>query len=138
MLLLELFDNNNKSGDGGVVEELRGSILDMLTPLAAQGVPFITVQAIVNKMHELHSGLQIDRALVMHVLDPAEVKMVSKIEGDRVYFTLAPKDNKAGEDEAQKNADKVSANAMSQAKDNLKDQNNVTPEVAANPKTGPF
>lgn len=128
MLLLEIFEN--KPEGGSVVQELRDSILDMLMPLAAQGVPYVTVQAIVDKMQELGSGVAIDRALVMHVLDPAEVNMVSKIEGDRVYFGLNNDENanKAGEDEAQKNAEKVNSMAVQQAKNSMKQQNGVAPE----------
>lgn len=129
MLLLELFDK--KPEKGGVVQDLRDQMLDMLMPLATQGVPFVTIQAIVDKMKELNSGVSVDRALVMHVLDPAEVKMVSKIEGDRVYFGLDNEQNKAGEKEEEKNANKVNDMAVSQAKNNLKKQNGVTPEPAA-------
>jgi hypothetical protein len=129
MLLLELFDK--KPEKGGVVQDLRDQMLDMLMPLATQGVPFVTIQAIVDKMKELNSGVSVDRALVMHVLDPAEVKMVSKIEGDRVYFGLDNDQNKAGEKEEEKNANKVNDMAVSQAKNNLKKQNGVTPEPAA-------
>jgi hypothetical protein len=135
MLLREMFE---QADGGGVVQGLRDSILDMLMPLAAQGVPYVTVQAIVDKMKELDSGVSVDRALVMHVLDPQDVKMVSKIEGDRVYFGLSQDEdqNKAGPDAAEKNADKVSSMAMSQAKTNLKKQNGVAPEP--NPGEGPL
>lgn len=145
MFLLELFEgpkDNNGDDDNSVVRNLRDQILDILMPLAAQGVPFITVQAVVDKMKELQSGIQVDRALVMHVLDPVEAKMVSKIEGDRIYFTLSnPKDDE-DQSEEQAQQDKVGDMAMKQAKDSIKSQNGVapapSPEVAANPKTGPF
>jgi hypothetical protein len=141
MLLLEIFDEKPKGGS--VVQDLRDSMLDMLMPLAAQGIPYVTVQAIVDKMSELDSGVSVDRALVMHVLDPAEVKMISKIEGDRVYFGLnnpgeGEGDNANSQSEEEKNAAKVSNMAVDKAKSNMKKQNGIDPAVAANPSTGPF
>jgi hypothetical protein len=141
MLLLEIFEQ--KPEGGSVVQELRDSMLDMLMPLAAQGVPYVSIQAIVDKMGELESGVSVDRALVMHVLDPAEVKMITKIEGDRVYFALnnpgeGDSDNANGEAEAQKNAEKVSSMAVSQAKSNMKQQNGVVGADAAPGDAGPF
>ncbi|RYD49552.1 MAG: hypothetical protein EOP83_25010 [Verrucomicrobiaceae bacterium] len=139
MLLLELFDNT-PGGDeeGGVVRELRNDILDMLTPLAANGVPFITIQAIIDKMSEQRSGVAIDRALVMHVLDPADVKMINKIEGDRVYFSLSDDDeSEKGEDAEAKDEAKVSSMAMKSAKDNIKKKNGVAPAPEAPSSVAP-
>lgn len=138
MKLFELFEQTPKGEEeGGVVRELRNDILDMLTPLAANGVPYVTIQAIIDKMAEERSGVAIDRALVMHVLDPADVKMITKIEGDRVYFSLNdPEQAEKNDDEEQKDANKVSGMAMKQAKDNIKKDNGVAPEATGDNNVG--
>lgn len=127
MRLEELFEDE----EGSVVDDLRAAILDMLTPLAAQGVPKVSIQAIIDKMRDVHSGVAVDRALVMHVLDPQTVKMVKKIEGDSVFFSLADDEaNAASEDEEQKAADRVKSTAVDQAKKQIKAKNGVAPTKA--------
>jgi hypothetical protein len=119
MRLHDLFEDE----EGGVVQELRDAILDLLTPLAAQGIPKVSIQAIIDKMRDVHSGVAIDRALVMHVLDPQDVKMVTKIEGDTLYFNLSDENSRAvSDDEKEKEADKMKTTAVNQAKKSIKDK----------------
>ncbi len=134
MLLNELFDQNEGSN---VVQELRDAIIDMLTPLAAQGVPQVSVQQIIDKMREEHTGVAIDRALVMHVLDPQEVKLVTKIEGDAVHFNLADEDKyAAGEDQQQKDEKHMKSTALKQATKSVQDKG--APAPAPKPSDNPF
>lgn len=131
MLLNELFDETEGSS---VVQELRDAIIDMLTPLAAQGVPKVSVQQIIDKMREEHTGVAIDRALVMHVLDPQEVKLVTKIEGDTVFFNLSDEDKyAAGEDQQEKDAKHMQSTALKQATKNVKAKPSPAPKPDANP-----
>lgn len=131
MLLNELFDETEGSS---VVQELRDAIIDMLTPLAAQGVPKVSVQQIIDKMREEHTGVAIDRALVMHVLDPQEVKLVTKIEGDTVFFNLSDEDKyAAGEDQQEKDAKHMQSTALKQATKNVKAKPTPAPKPDANP-----
>lgn len=132
MRLQDLFEDDG--GDTGVVQELRDAILDMLTPLAAQGLPKISIQAIIDKLRDVHSGVAIDRALVMHVLDPQEVKMITKIEGDSVYFKLAdPTEREVSDEKAEQEKDHLKSTAVDQAKANMKRQNGVAPSPAPSP-----
>lgn len=113
MLLWELFDSNPLD----IVDGLRDQIMDVLTPFAANKVPYVSVDQIIDRLHDAQSGMAVDRALVVHVLDPAKVKMVKSIEGDRVYLDLPNiHQDEANEDEKQKNANKVKATATKQAK----------------------
>jgi hypothetical protein len=129
MRLHELFEDDD--GDTGVVQELRDAILDMLTPLAAQGVQKVSIQAIIDKLRDVHSGVAIDRALVLHVLDPQQVKMITKIEGDSVFFNLPdPTEREVSDEKAEQEQDHLKATAVDQAKANMKKQNGVSSSPA--------
>lgn len=122
MLLFELFDSGiGDSGEGDLIHDLRQSIMDILTPLASQGVPFVTVQSVMDQLNQLRSGIAIDRNLVMTVLDPEKVKMITKIEGDRIYFTVPTADpRKVDDNQAEKDKDHVNQQAQKQAEKNIK------------------
>lgn len=117
MRLYELFADEVIDHDSGdVVADLRNDIMDYLMPLAANGVPYVSMQSVIDKMREHQSGLEIDRALVMQVLDPDQVKLVTKIEGDRLYFKLPiPDERKVEQGQKQKEEDKFHKKAGEQA-----------------------
>lgn len=118
MLLLELFDEYRPDD---IVQELRDDIIDFLMPLAANGVPYVSMGSIIDKLRDRRSGIEVDRALVMQVLDPDVVKLVTKIEGDRVYFKLpTPADRDVPQDQEEKEKQKVTKTAAKQAQKNLK------------------
>ena len=115
MLLFELF-----SDDGDVVQRLRDDIVDLLLPLAAHGVPFVTVDKIMDKMRGKRTGFEITRDLVFQVLDPDKVAIINKIEGDRVYFSMPNDEDRAvSDDQAQKDQNTVADKAAAQAKQNM-------------------
>lgn len=122
MLLFELFvdDQNPSQDDGGpgpLVSKLRQACIDALMPLAAQGLPYVTIQAIIDKLKQQHAGIDIDRALIMQVLDPDQVKMVTKIEGDKVFFKMPDdQDRKVDDQQQQKDQQHVHTKAADQAK----------------------
>jgi hypothetical protein len=119
MLLNEIFDDQPEGGS--VVQELRDAILDMLMPLVANGVPHTSVQAVIDKMREEQTGVEIDRALVMHVLDPKEIGIVTKIEGDKIHFKLGDGDDRAAsEEQEEKDEKKLKSTALNQAKKDIK------------------
>lgn len=112
MRLFELFmDQTN------VKDTLRQDILDILTPLVANKVHFVTVQQIIDKMRDMKSGMVIDRALVMNLLDPDSVKVIKKIEGDRIYLALPePNERKVNDHEKEKEQHHIKDKAAKQAK----------------------
>lgn len=116
MRLWELFDPPSVN----IEERLRNSIENALIPLAAQGVPYTTVDAVIDNLsgHEEKSlGVRIDRALVMKVLDPNKTGIIKKVEGDRVYFTLPqPKNTAKSDQDQEKDKDDVKKTAVAQAK----------------------
>lgn len=115
MKLFELFAD--AAGDGDMISTLRQDAIDMLMPLAAQKVPYVTVQAIIDKLRTYETGITIDRALVMQILDPNAVKLVTKIEGDKVYFTLPDEQDRAVDDTQKvKDAEHTKSTAQDQAK----------------------
>ena len=81
MLLRELFDDSLN-----ITDEIRDYVMDVLTPMVAAHVPFVTVQQVIDKLREMRIGVSIDRGLIMSVLDPDKIKIIKKIEGDRIYF----------------------------------------------------
>ena len=116
MLLCELFDENPLE----VTDELKSDLMDVLTPMVAHEVPFVTVQQIIDKLRDMHTGIAVDRALIFNLLDPDQVKMVKKIEGDRIYLTQPlPTDREVGEDDKEKEAEHVSDMATQQAQKNV-------------------
>jgi hypothetical protein len=115
MNLFELFDQSSSGDD--LVKSLRDTMIDSLVGLAAHGVPYVTVQNVIDKLKATDPGIEVDRPLVMHILDPQEVKLVTKIEGDRIYFSL-PDQNDRKVDDNQKEKDK--AHVASQAQDQAK------------------
>lgn len=82
-------------------EKLRQEALDVITPYLAQGVPFVTVQQIIDAMNRRDSGMTITRGLLMKILDPNTVKAVDKIEGDRIVLAKP----EGEEDEAEESED---------------------------------
>ncbi len=86
MSLFELFDDDAPEREGGVVSGFRTTIMDILVPLAANGVPYVTVQQVVDKLRDQRSGVAVDRSLIMTVLDPEKAELIKKIEGDRIFL----------------------------------------------------
>jgi hypothetical protein len=127
MLLIELFDSG-----GRMTNRLRQAALEVITPLLGQKVPFITVQQIVDALRNENLGLVIDRALVMKLLDPNEVKAVAEIKGDRIYLAKpAPPDQEQNAEDEQKQKADVSKAAQQQAKKELAPQAAPTPPAPA-------
>lgn len=121
MFLYELFDSGNK-----MEEKLRQEALDVITPFLAQGLPFVTVQQVIDAMRR-DSGMMITRGLLMKILDPNTVKAVDKIEGDRIVLAKPDEeeadaddleDQQKAEQEADQHVDDMAQsaakNAMSQ------------------------
>lgn len=116
MLLCELF-----SSGGDMMERLRQNVLDFITPLLGQDLPFVTIQQIIDKMRHLDTGITVDRALIMEILNPDEIDSIDKIEGDRVYFKrpeAAPRET--SEEDKEKDKELVKSKAQKQAKKKLK------------------
>jgi hypothetical protein len=122
MRLDEIFADDLDDGLG-VTGRLRQALLDLLTPMAANGVPFVTVQQIMDEMRDRRSGLHIDRALVMNLLNPNEVRVVQKIEGDRIYIATPVADQRdVPAEEEKREQDRISDKATKKAKKDIRDQ----------------
>jgi hypothetical protein len=118
MLLRELFEDN---GSGDMMTGLRQQVLDYLIPMVSHDVEFVTVQDIESMLRDSRTGLTIDRGLVMQVLDPTKVKMVKKIEGDKVFLSVtAAMTNTSSDDQQEKQADDLNTKATAQAVKNIK------------------
>lgn len=116
MHLFELFADSVD-----VAEELRQAILDVLIPMAGSGVPYVGIDQVVEKLSQMKSGIRVDRALVLDILDPKEVPLVKAITGDRIEFTAASSiDSAKSEDEAMKGQKKVQDMANKELQRNLK------------------
>ena len=107
-----------------IEQQLQQTALDIITPLLANKVPFITVQAVIDELRGARPGLVIDRAFVMDLMDPDKIKAVSKIEGDRIYLQAPPTDEfKAGEDQAENDIQRVKNSAIKKAQTDVKAAN---------------
>jgi len=113
MRLFELFDD----GPLDVTEDIKQSLMDILTPMVASRVPFVTIQQIIEKLRQLRTGIIIDRNLIMTLLDPDKIKIISRIEGDRVYLSSPNSpDRSLGKDDTEKEKEHVDDMAKKQAK----------------------
>lgn len=83
MRLDELFDD----GPLDVTDDIKQTLMDILTPMVAADVPFVTIKQVIQKLRQLRTGLVIDRNLIMNLLDPDKIKIIDKIDGDRVYLS---------------------------------------------------
>lgn len=95
MFIRELFEDDGDGIDPGALQpkpagemlrRLRQAALDVIAPLLGQNVPFVTMKQMIDALSDARSGIVINPALVMQILDPDTVKAVSKIEGDRIYL----------------------------------------------------
>lgn len=87
MLLHEFFDRHIDN-TVNVRDDVRNYLLDILTPLASSGVPFVSIEGLLQKLEGLDLGIFIDKDLIMDVLDPEEVKIIQKVDGEKVYFDV--------------------------------------------------
>lgn len=113
MYLTELF-----SDEGGmtVSDHLKQAALDLLIPLAGQKVEFATVGQVIDALRQRRPGIVIDRAMVMDLLNPNKVKLVKKIEGDRIYLQLPSAESRGlAVDDAEKEKEQVQSKAIQQA-----------------------
>ena len=131
MRLDELFDSGTSIKSG-----LQQATIDILTPLLANKVPFVTIQSVIDNLRASRPGIVIDRALIMNILDPNQIQSISKIEGDRIYLQSPDEDSvNSSEDEEQDQIDKVKQDAMAKAQSDVKD--NAKPAAAPAPKMTP-
>ena len=116
MLILELFDKN-----GEMMQQMRQSILDIITPLVSQNVPFVTVQQVIDGLRHTKTGISIDRSMIMRLLDPDEVKSIDKIEGDRIYLRNddGGSTREVDQQDAEKDKEQVQQTAQNQAQKEL-------------------
>lgn len=114
MRLYELFQ-----GDLDVKGGLHQAALDILTPMLAHKLPFVTVQQMVDELRRTRSGIVVDRALVLDLLDPSRIPAIEKIEGDRIYLTPPPseaEDRETSDKKAETEIDRIKDKARKQAK----------------------
>lgn len=127
MFLSEIFSDSSVN----IIGDMRGLMIDVLTPLAANKVPYVTIQQVVDRLREVRSGVRVDRSLVMNILDPNKVELIKKIEGDRVYLNLPiPDEIEQKEDDAERNKDKIRKSANKQAQRNVTKAAADTKDVA--------
>ena len=128
MLLSELFADDSVN----IIDDLRALMKDVLVPLAANKVPYVTVQQVVDRLQEVRSGARVDRAMVMTVLDPNKVELVDKIEGDRIYLSSpAPDEVAKKEEDEEADKQKIQAKANQQAKKEVTASDDSAADIAS-------
>lgn len=101
---------------------LANSILDILTPIAANGVQSVTVQQLIDKVQKIPTGLKIDRELIMSVLDPNKFPMVKSIEGDNIYLQAPQTIRSVNDKQKDREAEKIKTTAAKQAQQAVKNE----------------
>lgn len=109
---MRYFELINESTSDSFVQK----ILDLLTPIAAQGIEYVTVSQLIQKLSSIASGLYIDRELIMSVLDPNKLPLIKSIEGDKVYLTkMAGPGRSVSDQQADKEQETIHKTATKQA-----------------------
>jgi len=117
MKLTDLFEDDTHD----VTENIMNDLMDILTPLVAHDIPYITIQQIIDKIDDLDSGVVVDRNLVMTLLDPNYIKLIKKIEGDKIYLTTPmPAARSVSDKDKDKETKKMKKTAKSQAQKSIK------------------
>lgn len=113
MYLSELF---NDEGGMTVSDHLKQAALDFLIPLAGKKVEFATVGQVIDALRQRRPGIVIDRAMVMDLVNPNKVKLVKKIEGDRIYLQLPSAESRGlAQDDKEKEKEDIERKATKQA-----------------------
>lgn len=116
MRLYEILDNRPLD----ITEDLRQNIMDILTPMVAAKVPFVTIDQVIESLDSLRRGITIDRNLIMSILNPDKIKIISKIDGDRVYLSSPTSPTRSlKKDDEQKEKEHVADMAKKQASKNM-------------------
>lgn len=107
-----------ESGDSS--QSLASKILDLLTPLASNGIESITMDNLVTKVQRIPSGLQIDKEVLIDILDPNKFPIIKKIEGDLIYFKQPELTRSVTDKQKETEADTIKSTAEKQAVKNIK------------------
>jgi hypothetical protein len=105
--------------EDSIVERLRSVLMDLLTPLSVNKVKSISIDSIIEKLRLEKTGVDLNRQLIMKLIDPRKNSMITRIEGDTVFFRVPLSGNAKSEDEAQKDLKAVTSKAVKQAKASL-------------------
>lgn len=91
--------------------------MDLLTPIAASGVEYVTFKQLIQKLQSIPSGLHIDRALIMQVLDPNKFPLIKSIEGEKIYLnpSIEGPDRSVTDTQKDQEADQITKTATKQA-----------------------
>lgn len=120
MLLREFLDDDGPK-EKGMMDMLRQQLLDYLTPLVAHEVAFVSIHDIADTLRNYRTGLTIDRGMIMELIDPDDMKVIKKIEGDKVYLdTVQAATSDASAEEKERDEKKIKNSAAKQAKKELK------------------
>jgi pyridoxine 5'-phosphate synthase PdxJ len=108
--------------DDSTMDPVRSAVVDILTPLASNGVQFVTVQQVLDQLKASDTGVAIDRSLLMDILNPDQVKIVKSIEGDRINLNTGKDGSQRAVSQQQKQSeeDKIKNTAADQAMKNIK------------------
>jgi hypothetical protein len=101
-------------------QSLANKLLDILTPIAGNGVEFVTVDQLIDKVSSLPTGLLVDREMIMNILDPNEFPLIKSIEGDKLYLTALPQSRSVSDKQKDTEADKIKKTAAKKAVDAIK------------------
>lgn len=106
---------------GGANQSLASRILDILTPIASNGIVSISLDKVINKVQSIPTGLQVDREMLMDILDPNKFPLIKKIEGDQLYLQQPELAIRSVDDEQKETeADDIKKTAEKQAVKNIK------------------
>jgi hypothetical protein len=106
---------------GGSSQSLASRILDILTPIASNGIVSISLDNVISKVQSIPTGLHVDREMLMDILDPNKFPLIKKIEGDQLYLQQPEVAIRSVDDEQKETeADDIKNKAEKQAVKNIK------------------
>lgn len=107
--------------ESGADQSLANRILDLLTPIASNGITSIDMDQLIAKVARIPTGLKVDREMITSILDPNKFPLIDKIEGNTIYLSKAPDSTReVNDDQAETEANKIENTAAAQAVKNIK------------------
>jgi hypothetical protein len=101
---------------------LVSKVLDLLTPLAGNGVEYVTVDQLISKLSGSPTGLLVDREMIMDIMTPDQFPLIKSIEGDKIFLTAKQTARSVSDKQQDREADKIKTTAEKKAIDNIKNE----------------
>ena len=118
---MRLWELHYAPREQGMMDALRERLMDYFIPLVVRKVAYVSMSDIEEALNSYKTGFTIDRSFIMELIDPDHMKVVKKIEGDKIYLDVIQAANsESSAEEKEKEEEKIKSTAAKQAKKEIK------------------